>query len=219
MSKGRFETENLARQLYRDQKKVLDLIREHSPGSGFEPAVCRLFGDKPERGKTIKIGNSEFKYSSLAKNLVSFLPARWHEELDKTMDAWSGCENWWAGYPLIAWVEIRASDDGTAAHLKLHAEVGPISNHKVRKGIIEAIKVAASAQGLERIQFPVEASDKGRLYSRFLRENSTAVSDIRNADEIEKKFVELIIGFEPEFELVASVIPQFSSFVAPESSR
>jgi hypothetical protein len=214
MSKGRSETHDLARQLFRDQKKVLDLIKRDRP-LGFATAVFRLFGDKPERGKTVRIGKHEFKYSSHEKSLVSFLPARWREELDKTKGAWSGCENWWAGYPLIAWIEIRASDDGTTAHLKLHAEVGPISDHKVRKGIIEAIRLAASANGLERIQFPVGASDKGRLYSRFLGENSIVVSDIRNADEIEKKFVELIAGFEPEFELVSSVIPKFTSTNAP----
>ncbi|MQB37219.1 hypothetical protein DXT97_10460 [Agrobacterium tumefaciens] len=215
MSKGRSETHDLAQQLFRDQKEVLDLIKRDRLDSGFAVAVFRLFGDKPERGKTVRIGKHEFKYSSHEKSLVSFLPARWREELDKTQDAWSGCENWWAGYPLIAWVEIRASNDGTAAHLKLHAEVGPVSDYKVRKGIIEAIRAAASAKGLERIQFPVGASDKGRLYSRFLRENSIAVGDIRNADEIEKRFLELIAGFEPEFELVSSVIPKLPSANAP----
>lgn len=215
MSKGRSETHDLARQLFRDQRKVLDLIKKDRSGSGFATAVFRLFGDKPERGKTVRIGKHELKYSSHEKSLVSFLPAQWREELDKTKGAWSDCENWWAGYPLIAWVEIRASDDGTTAHLKLHAEVGPVSNHKVRKGIIEAIRVAAYAKGLERIQFPVGASDRGRLYSRFLRENSIAISDSRNADEIAKRFTELIASFEPEFELVSSVIPKFPSVIAP----
>ncbi|XOK10750.1 hypothetical protein ACI6PO_10550 [Agrobacterium tumefaciens] len=215
MSKGRSETHDLARQLFRDQKKMLDLIKRDRPESGFATAVFRLFGDRPKRGKTVRIGKHEFQYSSHEKSLVSFLPARWHEELDKTKGAWSGCENWWAGYPLIGWVEMRASDDGTTAHLKLHAEVGPVSDHKFRKGIIEAIRVTASEKGLERIQFPVGASDKGRLYSRFLRENSIAISDSRNADEIAKRFTELIASFEPEFELVSSVIPKFPSDIAP----
>ncbi|RAL95200.1 hypothetical protein [Agrobacterium sp. MS2] len=218
MSKRRSETENLARQLYRDQRNVLDLIREPRAGLGFEPAVHRLFGDNPEQGKIVRIGNREFKYSSRAKNLVSFLPARWHEELDKTKDAWLGCENWWAGYPLIVWVEIRTSDDGTTGHLTLNAEVGPVSNHKVRKGIIEAIKVAASGNGLERIQFPAGASDKGRLYSRFLWKNKIAVNDIRSTDEMERRFAELVVGFEPEFDMIASVIPQFLSFNSPTAS-
>src|SRR5690606_19234673 len=121
---------------------------------------------------------------------------RWQEELDKT--AWLGCENWWAGYPLIAWVEIQISDDGTGGHLRLHAEVGPVSDHKIRKGIIEAIKAAASVKGLKRVQFPAGASRKGCLYSRFLRENSVVVNNIGNPDEIERKFLEIIADFEPE---------------------
>ncbi|WP_296438095.1 hypothetical protein [Rhizobium sp. 60-20] len=201
--------ENLARQFYRDQKKVLDLIRKPSSRSGFDPAIHRLFGNDPKQGKMVRIGNRDYRYSSLAKNLVSFLPARWHEELDKTKGTWSGCANWWAGYPFIAWVEIRVGDDGTTGYLKLDAEVGPISGHRIRKGIIDAIKVAASAKGLERIQFPAGASDKGRLYSRFLRKNSIAVNDIGDTGEIETKFVQLIADFGPEFELVASVIPEF----------
>lgn len=212
MSKGRSELENLARQFYRDQKTALDLIKIPGMGLGFEPAVGRLFGVNPERGKRVRISNRDFKYSSRAKSLVSFLPAQWHDELDKAEGAWSGCENWWAGYPLIVWVEIRASDDGASGDLRLTAEVGPVSNHRVRKGLINAIRMAASAKGLERIQFPAGATDKGRLYSRFFRENSIAISDIRDADEIERKIVQLVAEFDPEIELVASVIPQFSRF-------
>ncbi|NTG51612.1 hypothetical protein G6M04_29870 [Agrobacterium rhizogenes] len=208
MSKERSEMESLARQLYRDHKKVLDLITERDPGSAFGLAVQRLFGGTPQRGKLVRIGNRKFMYSGLEKNLVSFLPARWHEELDKTKGTWPGCEKWWAGYPLITWVEIRPGDDGAKGDLKLNAEVGPISNHKVRKSIIEAIKAVASAQGLKRIQFQAGASDKAQLYSRFLRKNSIAVDDINGADEMERKIVGLIADFEPEFELVAGVIPQ-----------
>jgi hypothetical protein len=212
MGKQRSEMEDLARQLYRDHKKVLGLLTERSSGSGFELAVQRLFGDNPEREKPVKVGNSKVTCSGIQKSLVSFLPARWHEELDKTKGTWPGCDNWWAGYPFIAWVEIRAGDDGTTGILKLNAEVGPISNHKARKGIIEAIQMAASAQGLERIQFPVGASDERGLYSRFLRKNSIAVKDIRETDGVESKIVQLMADFEPEFDLVASVIPQFLRF-------
>ncbi|WP_150130006.1 hypothetical protein [Sinorhizobium sp. RAC02] len=204
--------ENLARQLYRDHKQVLDLLTERNSGSGFGRAVQRLFGDNPPRGKLVRIGNGTFIHSGLEKSLVSFLPAQWHEELYKTKDAWPGCDNWWAGYAFIAWVEIRARDDGTTGFLKLNAEVGPISNPDVRKGIIEAIKLAALAKELERIHFPAGTADEGRLYSRFLRKNSVAVNDIHNTAEVESKFVQLVADFAPEFELVASVIPHFLRF-------
>jgi hypothetical protein len=46
------------------------------------------------------------------------------------------------------------------------------------------------------------------------------LNDIRNAEEIEKKLVQLLAGFEPEFELVASIIPQFLSLSgASEAER
>lgn len=201
--------ENLVRQLYRDQKQTLDLIRQKSPASGFEPAIRRLFGDKCERGKTVRIGNHTFKISKFAKNLVSFLPVRWAEEFDARKHVWLGCENWWAGYPLIAMVEMRVNDDGITGFLKLNAEVGPISDHNARKKVIEAIQIAATQEGLERIQFPTGAADKGRLYSRFLLENTIVLSDIRDVNEVESKFTELVTSFRPEFELVASVVPLF----------
>lgn len=217
MVKKLSETHNLVHQFFSDQRKVLDLIKRDTPGSNFAAAVARLVGNKPEQGRTVRIGTDEFRYSNYENNRLSFLPVQWQNELDKTEGSWSGCENWWAGYPLIAWVEIRASKDGTTGYLTLNAEVGPVSNHTVRKRLIEAIRTAAFNSGLERIQFPVVATEKGRLYSRFLRENSIAVSDIRNTDEIEKKCVELIAGFKLEFKCVASVIPQFVNSRAPTS--
>ncbi|MNW18534.1 hypothetical protein D3C71_2181290 [compost metagenome] len=45
----------------------------------------------------------------------------------------------------------------------------------------------------------------------------TVVNDIHDTDEIERKLMELIANFEPEFELVASVIPQF--FEYPDCGR
>lgn len=199
--------ENPIRRLYRDQKKTLDLIRHAGPASGFEPTVRRLFGDNPSHGKTVRIGNREFKYAGNAKNLVSFLPARWAAELEARVGAWLGCENWWAGYPLIVFMEMRVGDDGAAGLLRLNAEVGPVSDHEMRKGIIEVIRSAAAAKGVERIQFQVGALDERRLYSRFLRGNSIALNDTRDVNELERKFVELVASFEPEFELVASVVP------------
>jgi hypothetical protein len=71
----------------------------------------------------------------------------------------NGRKNWWAGYPFIVWIEIRAGDDGATGYLRLNAEVGPISDQRARKGIIEAIKAAVSASTFERIHFEAGASD------------------------------------------------------------
>lgn len=201
--------ESLIRRLYRDQKKTLDLVRQKSPVSGFDAAIRRLFGDNPDRGKTVRIGSQRFKYAGNAKNLVSFLPVRWAEEPGTKEGTWHGCENWWAGYPLIAVMELRVSDDGVAGLLRLNAEVGPVSDKEVRKGIIEVIQSAATMKGAERIQFQADALDERCLYSRFLRGNSIALNDIRDVNELERKFKELVASFEPEFELIAGVVPLF----------
>jgi len=220
MSKKNSEMEQLARQLYQSHKRQLDLLTSHRSESAFQLSVHRLFGGSPTQEKTVRLGKNELKYSNHTKTNLSFLPTAWQEELEKVRGTWPGCEKWWAGYPFIAWVEIKTSDDGTTGYLKLNAEVGPISNHKARKGIIKAIAAAATAAGLGRIRFPEGASDKGRLYSRFLQEGSVALNDIRNAEEIENKLVQLLAGFEPEFELVASIIPQFLSLSgASEAER
>ncbi|WP_412063853.1 hypothetical protein [Rhizobium sp. SYY.PMSO] len=208
MSNGRPGLDNLENQFFRDSMKALDLIANRKSDSGFVICMRRLLGNNPQKGKSFRIAKREHVYAGVDKSRVIFLPAQWREEFDKTKSAWAGCENWWAGYPFILWVEIRLGDDGTTGYLKLIAEIGPISNYKVRKGIIDTIRAAASAKNLERIQFPADAADKGRLYSRFFTKNSITVNDIRDPDEMERKFMQLVADFEAEFDLIASAIPQ-----------
>lgn len=201
-------TENQALQFLLDNKDVFDLISRQKPTSGFESAVRRLLGVSPA-GKTTRVGGSDFIVSRVEHNRVSFLPELWRHEFDKMETIWSGCERWWIGYPLIVWIELQSGSGGAAGFLKLVSEVGPLADHDMRKDIIGAIKASAFANGFERIHFQAGASDKGRLYSRFLRQNSIAINDMRSSEEIEKKFAQLLAGFKPEFEMVASVIQQF----------
>ncbi len=185
---------------------------KHNPAPDLKLVVHRLFGDNAARGKSAKVGGSELAYSGFAKNVLSFLPVNWREELDKINVTWRGCENWWLGYPFIALVELKLDDDGIRGHLKLNAEVGPISSHKVRKGVITMIAEAASARNMDHVQFQAGASDKGRLYSRFLHKHSIALNDVRDTDAMERKFAELIVDFKPASELIADVIPDFFRF-------
>ena len=208
MTKGRSEVEELAHQFYRDHKKAVDILRVRRPRSGFELAVRRLFGDNPRPGMTVRIGHRQLNCLNLSATRVSFLPASWQAEFDRINGEWPGCENWWAGYPLISYVDMRAGDDGRSGRLILKAEVGPISDHSARKAVIDAIKAAASARNLSRIQFPADATEYGQLYSLFLRRNSVVVSDIHSGSEVESKFLQLIDDFKPETDLITSVIPQ-----------
>jgi hypothetical protein len=165
-----------------------------------------LFGGESAREKPVRLGNNHFVYFGLAKGSASFLPERWHQELHKVQNLWQGCERWWSGYPMICWLEMRPGDGDARGYLKLHAEVGPVSDHKVRKGLIRAIEAAASEKELSRVKFEVGAVDKGRLYSRFLRDNSFAVQD---SNDIDEHILRLLSGFNQEFEAIAVGLFEF----------
>lgn len=195
-------------QIYRDSKKLLGLFNERAPDGGFDGALRRLFGDQPKQMARTSIGGDDFLYAGSSKDLIALLPSSWKEAFDQTEQKWPGCEKWWAGYPLIAIIEIKSGDDGMKGHLKLNAEVGPISVHEIRQAAIGAIKAAATEEKLDRIHFQSDATEKGRLYSRFLRKNTLAVGDIRRADDIESKLKTLVGEFKPEFELITSVLRQ-----------
>lgn len=212
MSKERTEMENLARKLYREHKKVLDFIIEHGAGSDFQLAAHRVFGDAVKRGDLVTVDNSQLMFWGLAKNFVSFLPGSWFDALDRNNRVWTGCENWWAGYPVIAWVEVWSADDSARGHLKLVAEVGPISDYQVRLNFIETVKSAARTTNMDRIHFQSNATDEGKQFSKFLRKNTIAVSDVHDTDEMEKKFRQLLVEFEPEIKLIAGIIPQLLDY-------
>ena len=194
------------RQLYLDSKKLLGLLAKANANTGFDSAIRSVFGSELRPKQQVEIGGRHFLYAGSAKNLVAFLPIQWRDELDKMGIVWKGCERWWAGYPMILLAEMRVSEDGISGYLRLNAEVGPASSHEVRKGMIEAIKTAAVASNLDRIQFQPAAAETGRLYSRFLRRNVIPLNDITNSGEIQAQLKMLVSDFDPELVLVATVL-------------
>lgn len=194
--------ESLARQLFNEHKKKLDLLKGNRPPNGLKLAISRIFGDRPEAGKIVRIGRTDVSYSGGKGDVISFLPVRWLNVFNKVDYMWRGCENWWAGYPLIILLEFRTNTADTTGHVNIIAEVGPVSDHRHRKKLIKEIKLAALERSLIRISFSEGASDKGRLYSRFLSDNSCLVTNASSADEIEDRIFALVSSFEGEFEVI-----------------
>lgn len=62
MSKDLAEMKELARQLYREHKKVLDFVVQNGALSDFAVAARALFGDSPETFATTTIGNQKFVF-------------------------------------------------------------------------------------------------------------------------------------------------------------
>ncbi len=210
MSEERSEMEVLARQLYRDHKKVFDFVMEHGASSDFVLAVHALFGDNPDRFSIVSIDKSEYVFVGLSSNVLSFLPKSWFDALDNKDPRWEGCDKWWAGYPLIVWFQLWSGNDGTKGSLKLYAEVGPIAAYEVRLSLISEIQSSAKSSDLKSIAFQKGAADKGKLYSRFLKKNSISVEDIHDADQLSAAMKKLLNKFQLEFGAVAEVLGKYS---------
>lgn len=208
MSAQRTEMEILARKLYRDHKKVIDFVIEHGAGSDFALAARAIFGENPKPlSEPKEVAGMPLFFSGLSNNMVSFVPQSWLEALQKSARTWPGCENWWAGLPVIVWLEIATDSDGIKGKIKLSAEVGPLSSAQDRARLIEHIK----ALNLPNIQFQSGAADAGRQYSRFFKRNTISVDDVHASDEIERKIRALIERFSNEIKAVSGALVEFIS--------
>ena len=211
MSDDSKNMKKIARQLYRDHKKVLDFVLSHRDISDFEMAAQSLIGEQPKYPKyasRISIDKKDYIFGHGEKDCFNFLPYSWYEALGGYKFDWEGCEEWAVGYPLSLWFELSKANDGTKGELLLYGEVGPLSDHNFRKNLIESIQRATVRSS--RFDFQSKASDEKN--SNFLKKNSIALEDIQNPDDIEKAMLELLRRFQKGFDAIASVLPQFRKY-------
>lgn len=213
MSEERMAMEELARHLYRTHKKVLDFVIEHGSSTDFVLAAETVFAGTWEAGTTVSAGSRSYSYNGNTNRNISFLPLSWVETLHSAGHPWPGCEQWWAGYPLICWLELFEGADGASGTLKLFAEVGPVAGPGTRRGLIASIKELGDQHGLANIRFQQGADREGRRYSKFLKGNSVVVDDTHDAEEIARAMTALLDRFQPHFDAVAGILPDFVACV------
>jgi hypothetical protein len=213
------EMEKLARQLYRTHKKVLDFVIEHGASTDFVIAAEAVFGTAWESEGLIIGGGGRYLYNGHTNALFSFLPESWSKALGGKTTVWEGCQNWWAGYPVICWFQLFDGGDGSKGYLRLFAEVGPLAQAEVRKKLIEDIKSLATTPSLKDIRFQQGAADAGKRYSKFFKNNSIDVKDVHNAEEIAKAIELLLLRFTPYFEAVTETLADFKAYVAEMSNE
>lgn len=207
MSTEQTEMEKLARELYREHKKVLDFIVEHGAGSDFSFAARTLFGERTQQFDAVTINDRQYIFNGINNSQVGFLPAAWRAAFDAHNDTWHGCETWWMGYPLICWMQLWPNADGIKGTVRLYAELGPLADYALRTRLIAGIREVASAQGFEKnISFQRGAADEGRMYSKFFKGNSAAVDDIQDAEKISAALEALLKKFDPTFNAIAPAI-------------
>ena len=206
MSERQNEMERLARQLYRENKKVIDFIVEHGTRSDFAAAAEILTSSSVEAGENFSANDNEFRFFSVSQMFLTVLPESWYQALGGEAFEWPGCEGWWAGFPVITWFELQSDKVGGGGRVKLVAEVGPVASHSVRKALIEGIKKAGADISSRKISFIKSATEDGRKYSKFLKDNVVEVKDVQNAEEVALAMRTLVKRFEKEFLVVANVL-------------
>ncbi|MBO6882655.1 MAG: PD-(D/E)XK nuclease family protein [Marivita sp.] len=205
---------NIARQLYRTHKKALDFIMEHGVSTEFMVAAEIVFGENLEYGDKLPVHglDASVMYHSQNQRIFSFLPTTWLDALgDETSKPWIGCENWWAGFPVICWLQLNTKPDGVQGGLFLYAEVGPLADAEARTDLIESIKHCAQGRTKDRIKFRADATKPGAKYSKFFNRNNTTIEDISDAEAIAKGMKKLIKEFNPVFDNVANSLKEYSS--------
>jgi hypothetical protein len=209
MDDAKNEMVKLARQLYRDHKKVLDFVVEQGTGNDFSFACETVFGTNLEVYKEVGIAGSRFIYNHTAAAVISFLPKSWYDAFGGDQYYWHGCEDWWAGFPVICWLQLFPRGDKSEAQLRLFAEVGPLVDHGFRSGLINAIIDAAASKGLRNVSFQRTATNEGKKFSKFLGKNSLTIEDANDAEEIAAGMEVLLKRFQPVFDGLANAMGQF----------
>lgn len=219
MNQAEKDMQKLARQLYRDNKRVLDFVISQGATTDFDMACESVLGtDDPEYMTEFELGGQTLVFSNADNVNISFLPKSWFDAFAGEEHWWHGVENWWAGFPVIMWLSLQPHADNVGGQIRLYAEVGPLTDHGFRKALIEAIASLTEEKSGLRIGFQRGATTEGKRYSKFLKKSVLDVDDIHDHEKIATAMTKLIKGYRKEIIAVAEVLPQFLAHGQKEAS-
>lgn len=193
--------------LFKKAFQILSLLEQSPPSNSFELAAKTLI-EKSGADQLLKTSGHLYVVDSLKPSSLSFLPQEWFTGLEQGRARWSGCDNWWAGYPLIAYLQMRPDPDGPGQQLSLNCEVGPVAPGELRQDLIRLIKRFALEAKLTRIKFRTDAMNAKTLYSRFLTGGTLPIDRPDDPDLITCRMRALLTDFEPEMKVVTESISQ-----------
>lgn len=213
------DMKNLAKQIYREHKSVINFIYEHGKSTQFQYAVSQLIDNETDQNNQLfSINGVQYRYFASNHNVMSFLPEKWvqilgqlnHDQkgnINTDTYLWSGCEKWWWKYPIICWFEL------TKNSIRIYAEVGPLSSFELRNKLISCIEKV----GTINIKFSEKSKVEGAKYSKFLAQNKGKFSskindnDIHDAEAIKDKLDTLLTKFNEH--IVEQVSESLTSFI------
>lgn len=225
-TKHQQEMELLAKQLYKDHRRIIDFIVEHGSQTALDLAIAE-FGpeDHIEKGQQLRICSSDLIIEKLGKRYVSLIPKSWATKLggsgyanpERDTYIWSGCENWRLAYPIGIWMEIQENNKKNGYTVYSAAEVGPLADSEQRKRLVrslhEALETSKAKRSGTRKWFRSNAEKEGAKFSRFFiaKERINEADDvpaIKTAiEKIWRNFEDIIGPVEEGLENFASEYP------------
>lgn len=207
MNPEREEMEALAKELYRNHRKVLDFILENGKSTAFTSACEDVFEDCWEYGEEPMVEGQTLVVNYVSGEVYGFTPKSWYVALGGQDPVWEDVSHWWGGIPVTMWVQLFPGNNGTSGRLGLYAELGPLIDHSLRSAFIDAIESAAKKSKLKNIRFSKSARNDGAKYSRFFKNNTVPVEDIHDPEQISGAIRQSLKTFKKEVEALEEVFP------------
>ena len=211
MSEEAKDIQKMARELYRENRAVIDFIVAHGSDTDFTAATELLLGGEPPEsydGEMITIDGAEYEYGGISTTQFDLLPESWADALyagpDEREVFFAGCEDWWMGYPLIVWIELQTDNEGQSGRVALYGEVGRVTDHSVRVNLLDRVQAAADENTKLKIKFRKDVRQEGKKYSKFFYDNFHVVSDVHDAEIIADAMKKLLKRFRPEFKAIGA---------------
>ena len=199
----------LAAQLWAQHEEALAFLMDNRPEAetAFSSVAASLFGESPAQFSRTELLGHNIVFNELRGNRASFLPASWFEAFGGrgNQGKWKGCQNWWAGFPLIVWFQLWVRNGGSGK-IALYAEVGPLTDTHLRKNLIYKIKKTSEEKEMKSIAFQKNADAENALYSKFLKNNILEIDDVSNEDQVLEKANALISSFMPVLDAISGAM-------------
>lgn len=206
MSSEREKMKKLAKELYRDHRKVLDFIMENGQSTEFLLACDAVFQPVEGEGKKRVAAGEIVVPNFVSGEIYGFIPKKWYDALGGGDAVWQNLSNYWGGLPVAMWLRLYPGKKEAKGQLGLYAEVGPIRDYSTRLRFIE--KIEEAAKDLPRVRFMKTAKNDTASFSRFFKNNTFPVQDIHNPEQIADVIVDALSSFKREIDVLAEVFPE-----------
>ncbi len=206
MNQRQQDMEDLARQLYRDHKKIIDFIIQHGSASDFMIAAESLFGENRNKFDLLDTNSPLFRFLTAGNDTISLLPDDWYQALGGDASRWPELASYWGNFPVASWFQLWRSGEGSAGQIAYYAEVGPLADHIYRRSLITEIEKASEEHKRSNIRFMKNAKDPSKKYSKFLKNNTLNINDVQDAEEIAEAMKRLLRKFERDIQVVAEAL-------------